>query len=208
MIKFFGKLMRAALIGAVTVLVIRNGCTVKPETTSNSETSSDSVSTLTPDCLKSLPNVLIRKDEDSADVEAEGDKLKGQAALNKYSEARLLYLGELGYATARAMKGDPSASMELNLSIASSKFPFKVGQAFAQTGKHEIAITCFTESLSEKLLPPNDASAYLSRGEAYLATGEKLKARQDYQKSAELFQKYKLPQYSKKATDRLRSITP
>jgi tetratricopeptide (TPR) repeat protein len=165
-----------------------------------------------PDCLKSLPNVPVRKDESSKDIEIEGDKFeaqgKGQEAINKYSEAYLLYQGELGYATGRAMRGDPSASMEINTSIAAPEFPFKVGRAFAKAGKHEIAISCFSESLTRKISAPNDASAYLNRGEAYLATGQKEKARQDYQNAAELFQKYKLPQYQKMATDRLRSVTP
>ncbi len=203
MINFFGKLIPSVLIGLVIALVIRNGCTV-----ANDETISDSVSTVTSDCLQSLPDVPVRKDEASNDVEAEGDKLKGQAALNKYGEARLLYAGELGYAAGRAMRGDPSASMELNRSVDSPEFPFKVGQAFAKTGKHEIAIACFTESLNKKLPPPNDASAYLNRGESYFTTGRKQMARQDYQKSAELFKKYNLPQYEKMATDKLRSTTP
>jgi Flp pilus assembly protein TadD len=85
---------------------------------------------------------------------------------------------------------------------------FKVGRAAAKAEKHEMAITCFTESLANKIEKPNDASAYLNRGEAYLTTGQREKARQDYQKAATLFQQYKLPQYQKMAADKLRSITP
>ncbi|MEG4282121.1 hypothetical protein QUB68_03250 [Microcoleus sp. A006_D1] len=165
-----------------------------------------------PNCLESLPNVPTRKDESSKDVEAEADKLeeqgKGQEAINKYSEARLLHFRELGYSTGRALRGDISASMEVNMSVKSPEFLFKVGRAYAKTGQHQIAISCFTESLDDKIEQPNDASAYLNRGAAYLNIGEKEKARQDYLKSADLFQKYKLPQYKKEALDRLGSTTP
>jgi tetratricopeptide (TPR) repeat protein len=216
MVNSFGR-----IIVLVIAVVVCNGCTVSVKT-SNSEVSPSPIEvvspevasreTATPDCLKSLPNVPTRKDEYSKDVEAEADKLeaagKGQEALNKYSEARRLYLGELGYAAGRAMRGDPSASMELNTSIESPEFPFKVGRAFAKAGKHEMAISCFTESLKKKVASPNDASAYLNRGEAYFTTGQKVKAQQDYQLAADLFKKYKLPQYEKMAQDKLRSVSP
>jgi hypothetical protein len=52
------------------------------------------------------------------------------------------------------MKGDPSASMEVNTSIESPEFSFKVGRVFARTGKPEIALNCFTESLDKKLKLP------------------------------------------------------
>lgn len=216
MINSFKKLIPSILIGLVIGLIIRNGCSAKPDAISSNEPSSPSPvePVALPDCLKSLPNVPVREDEDSTSktVEAEGDAFeaegRGQEALNRYGEARLMYSGELGYATGRAMRGDPSASMELNTSVDSPEFPFKVGRAFAKTGKHEIAIACFTESLNKKIASPNDASAYLNRGEAHLAIGQKEKARLDYQKSVELFQTYKLPQYEKMATEKLRSVTP
>lgn len=198
------------------VILICNGCTANPVTTSNTEASPSPspVEAAASDCLNFLPKVTVQKDEDksSRDVETEGDKLeaqgKGQAALNKYSEAYLLYSGELGYATGRAMRGDPSAFIEVNTSINSAEFPFKVGRAFAKVGKSEVAITCFTESLNNKIASPNDASAYLNRGDSYRAIGQKVQARQDYQKSADLFQQYKLPQYKKMATERLRTMSP
>ncbi|MEG4294812.1 tetratricopeptide repeat protein [Microcoleus sp. C2C3] len=214
MVKFFGKLISGVLIGLAIALLIRNGCTANPVTTSNTEASPSPVETATPDCLTSLSKVTVQKDEDksSRDVEAEGDKFetqgKGQEALNKYNKARILYFKELSYATEKLKEGDQSAFMETNTSIESPEFPFKLGRAFAKTGKHEIAINCFTKSLKEKINPPNDASAYLNRGEAYLATGQKEKARQDYQKSVDLFQKHNLPQYKKMAADKLRSVTP
>ena len=164
------------------------------------------------DCFDSLPDIpieKIRKTETSEDVEAEADKLaeqgKGQEALDKYSEAYTLYFGELGRATGKALgQGDYSAAAEMNTSVESPEFLFKIGQAFAQTGKHETAIDCFTKSLSE-IEPPNDASAYMNRGDAYFNTGDKEKARQDYQESADLFRKYKLPQYRKIALSKLKA---
>jgi tetratricopeptide (TPR) repeat protein len=215
MTNFIGKIMVLMI-----VVLTCNSCTVKTAVTPRNEQSPNPslnpspIEPVAPDCLTSLSKITVQKDEEksSKDVEAEGDKLeaqgKGQEALNKYSEAYLIHWGEKGYAAGRAMRGDPSASLELNTSIESPEFPFKVGRAFAKTEKHEIAISCFTESLNNKITSPNDASAYLNRGEAYLATGQKEKARQDYQNAAELFQKYKLPQYQKMATDRLRSVTP
>jgi tetratricopeptide (TPR) repeat protein len=209
MVNFFGKRM-VLMIALLTC----NSCTYHSVTTLTIGTSSSpsSVKVAVPDCLESLPNVPVRKDKSSRDVETEADGLemqgKGQPALDKYSEAYLLHLREKGYAAGRAMRGDPSASLEINTSIESPEFPFKIGRAFAKAGKHEIAIRCFTESLNKKIASPNDASAYLNRGEAYLATGQKQRARLNYQKAADLFQKYKLPQYQKMAADKLRSVTP
>ena len=200
----------------VIALLICNGCTAQTVTTSNNPSPSpspnpSSTEAATPDCLKSLPSVSVRKDESSKDVETEGDKFetqgKGQEALNKYSEAYLLYQGELGYATGRAMKGDPSASMEVNTSIESPEFSFKVGRVFARTGKHEIAINCFTESLDKKIKAPNDASAYLNRGDAHERIGAKDKAKSDFQQAVNLFKKYKLPSYQKLAESRLQTFT-
>jgi hypothetical protein len=48
----------------------------------------------------------------------------------------------------------------------------------------------------------------LNRAESYIAVGQKEKARQDYQKSANLFEQYKLPQYKKMAVDKLNSLIP
>ena len=215
MTNFLNKIM-----GLMIVVVTCNSCTARTTVTSKNEPSPNlslspsPIETVAPDCLTTLSKITIQKDEEksSKEVEAEGDKLeaqgKGQEALNKYSEAYILYQGELGYATGRAMRGDPSASIEINTSIAEPEFPFKIGRAFAKIGKHKIAISCFSESLTRKIASPNDASAYLNRAEAYIATGQKEKARQDYQKSATLFQKYKLPQYQKMATDKLRSVSP
>jgi tetratricopeptide (TPR) repeat protein len=214
MISHFTKTTALAI-----ALLACNGCMVIPVPIpipipiSNDQASPSRVEAAAPDCLTSLPNVGIRKDESSEDVEAQADKLeaqgKGQEALNKYSEARTLYFGELGWAAGRALgHGDISAVDEINTSVESPEFLFKLGRAYAKTRKHQVAISCFSQSLDGEIEQPNDASAYLNRGEAYLATGEKEKARQDYQKSADLFQQYKLPQYKKMATDRLGNATP
>lgn len=204
----------------LAAMVLTCSCTVKIATTSNTEASPSPSPSPSPvevaalDCLTSLSKVTTQKDKEksSREVEIEGDKFeaqgKGQEALNKYSKAYLLHSGEKGYAIGRAMRGDPSASLEINTSIESAEFPFKVGRAAAKAGKHEMAISCFTESLNKKIASPNDASAYLNRGDAYLTTGQKEKARLDYQKASDLFQQYKLPQYQKMIADRLRSVTP
>lgn len=211
MINFFRKLTSGILIG-LTITALVRFC-YKSNTPKNNTTNPNSTKLITLDCLKSLPNnVPIRKDESSKDVETEGDKFeaqgKGQEALNKYTEAHRLYLRELGYATGRALRGDPSASMEINISITLPEFKFKLGRAFAKTDKQKEAITCFTESLNEKIDKPNDASAYLNRAEAYIATGKKAEAIADLRQAANLFKQYNLPQYQKMATNRLRSITP
>jgi hypothetical protein len=80
-----------------------NGCMVIPVPIpipipiSNDQASPSRVEAAAPDCLTSLPNVGIRKDESSEDVVAQADKLeaqgKGQEALNKYSEAVHFILG-------------------------------------------------------------------------------------------------------------------
>lgn len=168
----------------------------------------------TPDCLDSLPNILIeknRKQKSWQDVEAEADKLegqgKGQEALDKYSETYALYFAELGQTQKPNSSSDETTEASVS-SVESPEFFFKIGRAFAKTGKHQIAISCFNESLSKEIQSPNDASAYLNRGYSYSATGNREKAREDYQQSADLFGKYKLPLYRKKALDSLRSITP
>ena len=168
----------------------------------------------TPDCLDSLPNILIektRKQKPWQDVEAEADKLeeqgKGQEALNKYSAAHALYFAELD--RTQKPNSSPDEATEASVSsVESPEFFFKIGRAFAKTGKHQIAISCFDESLSKEIEPPNDARAYLNRGYSYSATGNREKAREDYQQSADLFRKYKLPQYRKEALDSLKSVTP
>ncbi len=201
----------------VIVLLTCHGCVAVPVPIPipiSSSTDKAIPEVATPDCLDSLPNIFIeknRKQKSWEDVEAEADKLeeqgKGQEALNKYSAAHALYFAELG----RTQKPDPSPSEATETSVGSVESPeffFKIGRAFAKTGKHQIAISCFNESLNREIRSPNDASAYLNRGYSYSATGDREKARQDYQESADLFRKYKLPQYRKKALDSLKSVTP
>ena len=132
-------------MGLAIAFLIRNGCTAKTATVSAFEASPSPVEITATDCLGSLSKVRVKKDEDKSfrEAETEGDNFevqgKGQEALNKYSEAYLLYLGELGYATGRALRGDVSASMEINASVRSPEFPFKVGRAAAKAGNHKMA---------------------------------------------------------------------
>jgi hypothetical protein len=65
----------------VIALLICNGCTAQTVTTSNNPSPSpspnpSSTEAATPDCLKSLPSVSVRKDESSKDVETEGINLR------------------------------------------------------------------------------------------------------------------------------------
>jgi tetratricopeptide (TPR) repeat protein len=208
MVKFFEK-----IIVLVMALLACKGCTINRVTTSTSQATPDLVETVTPECLDAFPPISVRGNESSNGLEIDGDTLEvqgeAQKSLDEYSKAYLLYLKELGYATRRSMRGDPTALKLVNSSIESPEFPFKVGRVFAQVGKHESAINCFTESLNQKTaLSTIDADAYLNRGESYLAIGQKEKARQDYQKAVELFQQYNMPQYEKKAAEKLRSVTP
>jgi tetratricopeptide (TPR) repeat protein len=168
----------------------------------------------TPGCLSSLPNLpieKIRKNESSENVEVEGDELEekgqGREALDRYSEAQTLYFGELGYASGRALfHGDLGAAFEVNTSIGSPEFLFKIGRTFSKTGQYQAAINCFTESLEEKIASPNDAIAYLNRGDAYERMGIKAKAKADFQQATTLFKKYKQPTYQKVSEQRLEAV--
>lgn len=196
-------------------LLTCHGCALVPAIVSTSSEASPSPSSSTiPDCLNSLPNLpigQIRKGKSSADVEAEADELeeqgKGQEALNKYSEAHTLYFGELGRASGRALWGDYSATMKINISVNSPTFSFKVGRAFAKNGQYPPAIGCFTESLDEGISAPNDAIAYLNRGDAYERIGNKEKAKANFQQATNLFKKYRLASYKKDAEKRILSVS-
>jgi tetratricopeptide (TPR) repeat protein len=213
MVDFFDK-----IILLVMALLTCNACTVNRIISFNNQATPSPVETVTPECLTAFPNISVRGNVSSKDLEDDADTLEvqgeAQKSLDKYSQAYLVYLKELGDATRRSMRGDPTALKEMNSSIESAGFPLKVGRVFAQIGKHELAINCFTESLNQKNplstinANPYNASAYLNRGDSYLAIGQKEKARQDYQKAVKFFQQYMMPENEKKAADKLRSITP
>lgn len=199
-------------------LLVCHGCALVPtlvSSTSENETASNAAqqkpnpSTL-PDCLASLPKLptaQIRKGESSKNVEAEADLLgalgKWQESLNKYSEAHTLYVEELGHGVSGVMQGDFSATMEVNRSPETPEFLFKVGIVFAQTGQHQVAIGCFTEALNQRIESPKDASVYMNRGDSYAQIGAGENARKDYQKSADLFEKYELHQEKQTALSKL-----
>ena len=66
----------------------------------------------------------------------------------------------------------------------------------------------FREStLKSWILPPNDAIAYLNRGDVYERRGAKDKAKTDFQQAANLFKKHNLPSYEKLAQKRLQAAT-
>lgn len=183
--------------------------TSENETASNAAQQKPNPSTL-PDCLASLPKLpttQIRKGESSKNVEAEANLLgalgKWQESLNKYSEAHTLYVEELGHGVSGVMQGDFGATMEVNRSPETPEFLFKVGIVFAQTGQHQVAIGCFTEALNQRVESPKDVSVYMNRGDSYAQIGAGENARKDYQKSADLFEKYELHQDKQAALGKL-----
>lgn len=157
---------------------------------------------------------------DSASLEAEGDRLaaqnKHEEALRRYNEASAVALNEYLSTLDRWDKDesqDAQSSVELFLSAnekiiqRGAEMNFKIGLTYAQLNKTELAIDCFNETLRDKggIAPPNNAAALLNRGDAYLKLGDKDKARQDYEEAAKLFEEYKLPDYKKRALDKLQN---
>jgi tetratricopeptide (TPR) repeat protein len=203
--QYFTKVLAIGLLSC-------HGCALIPVLVSapNEATSSGLNSSTPPNCLGSLPKLSvnqIRKNESSKNVELEADLLgalgKGQEALDKYSEAHALYIEELGRGISGFGQGDFGAAMKVNRSPETPKFLFKVGIVFARSGQHQVAIGCFTESLNEGIEAPDNAKVYMNRGDSYAQIGGGENARQDYQKSADLFEKYELPQDKQIALNQL-----
>lgn len=155
--------------------------------------------------------------ESSESLENEADKLavagKHKQAIRKYNEASAAAMNE-------AIADGSAPDMEIDTLLydkedfrdknrpliqKSAESNFKIGSSYARIGEFERAIDCFNGTLKIGILPPNDAITYLNRGDAYLRTGDREKARQDFQQSADLFRKYKLPQYRRMALDKLKS---
>jgi tetratricopeptide (TPR) repeat protein len=155
--------------------------------------------------------------ESSARLEMTADKLatagKHQEAIRKYNEADAALLNE-AIANSRAedmehYTGDVEGFRQENRPLLqkSAELAFKVGQSYSQLGKLESAIDCFNRTLKVGILPPNDAIAYLNRGDAYEKLGAKDKAKTDFQQAANLFKKHKLPSYQKLSEQRLQTVS-
>jgi tetratricopeptide (TPR) repeat protein len=153
----------------------------------------------------------------SESLETTGDKLaragKHKEAIGKYNEAGAATLNE-AIADGRAESvenytGDTEGFRKENRPLIqkSAELNFKVGQSYAQLGKLDSALDCFNRTLKVGILPPNDAIAYLNRGDAYEKMGAKDKARADFQQATNLFKKYKLPSYQKLSEKRLQADT-
>jgi len=163
-----------------------------------------------------------RKITDSSNtLEASADKLaaagKHKEAIQKYNEAGVAALNE-------AIADDHAEQMDTDTLLyskeeienfrdkhrpliqKSAESNFKIGQSYAQLGQLESAIDCFNGTLKVGILPPNDAIAYLNRGEAYARIGSNDKAKTDFQQAANLFKKYKLLSYQKLSEERLRTL--
>lgn len=148
--------------------------------------------------------------ESSQELEKQADKLLAlgsyELAVKKYAEVSAQMLTEnysaLEQAASEAgnVKEFKSANLELLQRLA--ELQFKVGRSYAQLGKNENALDCFSQALKYEIEPPNDAMTYINRGDAYRDLGKVELARADYLKASELFKKYKLPEYIKMADDR------
>ena len=160
--------------------------------------------------------------ENSKTLETVADKLatagKHKEAIQKYHEAGAAVLNEaLADGSAEEMDADTLlySKDEIEdfkekhrpLIQKSAELNFKLGQSYAQIGKLESAIDCFNGTLKVGILPPNDAIAYLNRGDAHERVGAKDKAIADFQQAANLFKKHKLPSYEKLAKKRLQVAT-
>jgi tetratricopeptide (TPR) repeat protein len=153
--------------------------------------------------------------ENSDSLESAADKLatagKHKEAIRKYNESAAAALNE-AIADGRAEKidnyvGDVEGFRAENRPLIqkSAEFNFKIGQSYAQLGQLESAIDCFNGTLKVGILPPNDAIAYLNRGDAHERMGAKDKAKADFQQAANLFKKYKLPSYEQLVQKRLQA---
>jgi tetratricopeptide (TPR) repeat protein len=174
-------------------------------------------------CFADAPNEAEgRKITASSDsLETAADKL---AATGKHKEAIRKY-GEAGAAALNEAIADGSMEdVEIDaflygkddtgfkeqhrpLMQKSAESTFKIGQSYAQIEKYENAVDCFNNTLKTGILPPNDAIAYLNRGDAHERIGAKDKARADFQQAANLFKKYKLSSYQKLSEKRLQAAT-
>jgi len=153
----------------------------------------------------------------SESLETAADKLaaagKHKEAVRKYHEAGAATLNEaIADGRADSMEnytGDVEGFWKENRPLIqkSAELNFKVGQSYAQLGKLESALDCFNGTLKVGILPPNDAIAYLNRGDVYERMRAKDKAKTDFQQAANLFKKHKLPSYEKLAQKRLQAAT-
>ena len=146
--------------------------------------------------------------ESSGSLETAADKLatsgKHKEAIRKYNEAGAAALNE-AIADGSMENAEAEAFREKHhpLMQKSAESNFKIGSSYARLGEYEKAIDCFNETLKGGILPPNDAIAYLNRGDAYERMGVKDKAKADFQQAANLFKKHKLPSYQKLSEKRL-----
>ncbi|MCC3410101.1 MAG: tetratricopeptide repeat protein [Microcoleus sp. PH2017_10_PVI_O_A] len=158
---------------------------------------------------------------DSGTLEGVGDKLaaagKHQEAIRKHNEASAALLNE-------SVKDGSLLEMEIDalfhnkeeteefkkkhrpLVQKSAESNFKIGRSYVALGKYENAIDCFDSALKIGILPPNDATTYLNRGDAYEKIGNKAKAKANFQQAVILFKKHKQPAYQKIAEQRLLTI--
>lgn len=88
-----------------------------------------------------------------------------------------------------------------------AEYAVKIGRNYSQLQKYENAVHCFSRAMKFRINKPNDATAYLNRGDAYQKLGERDKAIEDFTTASALFKEYKLPTYQKIADDRIKGLS-
>jgi tetratricopeptide (TPR) repeat protein len=161
--------------------------------------------------------------EKSNNLEIEADKL---AAAGKHSEAIRKYNEAAAAALNEAIADGSAEDVEISalwhsgsnegiegfrkenqqILQKSAEINFKIGSSYTRLGQYEQAIDCFDGTIKTGILPPNDAIAYLNRGDAYERIGDKTKAKADFQQAAILFKQHKQPTYQKMSEQRLQAI--
>jgi tetratricopeptide (TPR) repeat protein len=206
------------LAGLVITLLTCHSCLVVPVASNKTDPTSQTPATKGKTCYPETfePSKVSKTSENSSQLETTADKL---AATGQHKEAVQKYI-EAGEALANEMEADGRmADLEISAMFRGGSFQeenravfqkqaesnFKIGRSYTQLGEWESAIDCFDRTLNIGILPPNDAIAYLNRGDAYEKMGVKDKAKADFQLAANLFEKYKLPSYQKVAESRLQA---
>lgn len=161
--------------------------------------------------------------ESSSTLESTADKLaianKHQKAIKKYNEAAAAALNEeiadgsiedmeisAIWHSWRGEGGEGFKEENRQILQKSAEINFKIGSSYARLRKYEQAIDCFSGTIKFGILPPNDAIAYLNRGDAYERMGDKVNAKADFQQAVILFKKHKQPTYYKLAQERLQAV--
>lgn len=89
----------------------------------------------------------------------------------------------------------------------SARLLVQLGRTYTKLHKYENAADCFSMAIRFRIDKPNDAIAYLNRGDAYQRLGDRVKALEDFTTASDLFKEYKLLSYQKIADNRIKSLS-